>query len=289
MSAAAYGADLIRDAITSIGDPTPSWEDITPERAAVMLSTNRANRSLKKDRVIQYADDMSAGRWRATGESVKLDHEGDLIDGQNRLAAIIRSGVTIRMLVVRGVDRSAQVAMDSGVMRTTNDALSFAGYGNTSVLAATATTHYLWRRGALPHCMSVGTTRERPSREAHLAYIQDHPELQEAAQFARTIRRFKLPSGAVGAAYIELRRVADDDEASDFFHRADTMMIRGADDPIGTLVRRIADMRARRESIRPALGLYLIVRTWNAIRTGEGLSKLQVIKSGEFLPIPEPR
>lgn len=46
---------------------------------------------------------MKTGRWVLNGETICFDSNGVLRDGHHRLLAIIESGVTIEVLVVRGV------------------------------------------------------------------------------------------------------------------------------------------------------------------------------------------
>lgn len=44
---------------------------------------------------------MAQDRWEQTGNSIKIDDEGRLVDGVQRLHAVIRSGKTIEFLVQR--------------------------------------------------------------------------------------------------------------------------------------------------------------------------------------------
>jgi len=93
-------------------------EKITPDMAQEYLKFNTENyRSLSKDRVISYASDMKNGRWQFNGESIKFSENGQLIDGQHRLQAIIRAGVPVDMLVIRGVKDDVDI-YDIGAQRS---------------------------------------------------------------------------------------------------------------------------------------------------------------------------
>jgi hypothetical protein len=84
---------------------TINQEVITPAMAQEYLKFNTENyRSINNVRVISYAADMKAGRWQLNGEGIKFDTNGTLIDGQHRLQAIVRAGVPIEMLVIRGIE-----------------------------------------------------------------------------------------------------------------------------------------------------------------------------------------
>jgi hypothetical protein len=83
--------------------PTVEIVEVSPELAESWLSKNPNNRNLRRSVVDGYARDMSAERWALNGETVKFAADGHLFDGQHRLNAIIVSGATVPMVVVRGL------------------------------------------------------------------------------------------------------------------------------------------------------------------------------------------
>jgi len=103
-----------------------SVETITAKQAEKYLQFNTNNRSLRKSLVNQYAKDMAAGNWKLTHQGVAFNCDGTLLDGQHRLAAIVQSGITVQMLVARGVDSRSQLVMDDHAKRSAGDALSLA-------------------------------------------------------------------------------------------------------------------------------------------------------------------
>jgi len=107
--------------------PRTTLEMIDPETAELYLEFNKVNRRLKQTVVEKYARDMSAGRWEMTHEGIAFDVDDNLCDGQHRLKAIMLSGVTLCLLVTRGLPREAKKAMDQGEKRTAVDRLAFEG------------------------------------------------------------------------------------------------------------------------------------------------------------------
>ena len=103
-----------------------SIETITPKQAEKYLQHNTSNRNLRKSLVSQYARDMENGKWRLTHQGIAFNCDGTLLDGQHRLKAIIESGVTVQMLVARGVDSKHQLVMDDHAKRSADDALTLA-------------------------------------------------------------------------------------------------------------------------------------------------------------------
>jgi hypothetical protein len=99
--------------------------DITPEMAKAMLEHNKGNRPVKSSVVVTYARDMQKGNWKTDYNPIAFATDGTLKNGQHRLAAIIKSGVTVSMLVARDVDDEAMY--DIGANRSTPDVLHFNG------------------------------------------------------------------------------------------------------------------------------------------------------------------
>lgn len=74
---------------------------ITPEAAQMMLENNAAdNRNIKKDVVAKYVRDLETGNWEASNPGViTLWEDGTMVDGQHRLTAIVKSGISVPMTI----------------------------------------------------------------------------------------------------------------------------------------------------------------------------------------------
>lgn len=110
---------------------------ITPLMAKEALSRNTVNRRISDSRVSMYADDMRRGEWQLNGEAIVFAEDGTLINGQHRLAAIVRSGCTVQMLVVKGVKDDVSL-FDRGRNRSQSDAISMEGVLASSYTVAMA-------------------------------------------------------------------------------------------------------------------------------------------------------
>ena len=100
---------------------------ITPALAVEYLRKNTINRPLSKKRVRQLASDMANGRWRYTGDAIKFDEGGTLLDGQHRLSAVVQSGRTVKALVVTGLETKVFEVLDRGKRRSNRDVLAAKG------------------------------------------------------------------------------------------------------------------------------------------------------------------
>jgi hypothetical protein len=122
-----------------------SWEEVTPAKAASWLKKNR-NRHLRKTTVTSFAADMVNGAWSPSHQGIAFDLNGNLIDGQHRLAAIVKSGVSLWFLVCRdvpvrvdGVKANVMDVLDRGNSRSIADVLklSHGQTANQNIIAAT--------------------------------------------------------------------------------------------------------------------------------------------------------
>lgn len=96
--------------------------NVTPEIAGSWLKKNTINRKVRPSIVSKYAKDLSSGSWSMTHQGVAFDKNGNLADGQHRLMAIVKSGISVNMVVAWGVDRSG---IDRLAPRSEIDELKF--------------------------------------------------------------------------------------------------------------------------------------------------------------------
>lgn len=274
---------------------TAEFVHITPELAASWLALNiEHNRSLKSAKIAGYVRDIQSGNWVLTGEAIKFDTDGRLIDGQNRLTAVSQSGVPVWMLVVRNVKPEALINIDSGNARNTADMLTITGISekaDAKDVAAVARLYNAYRNGDVKHAAShIGGTAQLTKAEM-AEVVMSIPDIEFAARYARNVYRFlRIPIGALGVAFIEFTKI-DVGATGEFFDRIRDGIQHGPGDPFTTLSRRVTqDFQggaARR--ILPGTGLFYLFRTWNAWRDGETLTKLQTgSATSGWTPLPAP-
>lgn len=139
----------------SEAQPTPpaegvvsQWMDVDPGLAAHWLQNNFRNRPLSEDVVSAYARDMINGVWMPTHQGIAFNDRDELIDGQHRLRAVIKSGKTVRMMVtfnlpaaIEGAEMTTMDAVDRGRTRSVADQLKIQhGMKHGSVIAACCQT-----------------------------------------------------------------------------------------------------------------------------------------------------
>lgn len=260
---------------------------IGPTEAESMLERNTHNRPLRDRSVNAFAADMAAGRWDSeNGQTIVIDPEGRIIDGQHRLWAIIQSDTMHPFLVVSNVPMSAQSTVDTGTKRTFGDVLRLRGESNALQLAAIVRRTVNWEAG---HRRMRGASTP-PSHLKLLEALERHPDLRTSASVSVSVRRcIAIPSSATGLCHWLFNEI-DPVDCDAFF-----ALLRGEHDGLhkGHPVRALHDtvtrtQGSRRRHTEDELTAYLI-KAWNAWRDGRDVS-LYRFKAGGAQPetFPEP-
>lgn len=113
---------------TEIKEITPQWAS---EKLAELEQRQNKGEFVQRPpraRAIQrYTQDMKAGKWLLTHQGIAFSKAGDLLDGQNRLWAVVKSGCTVRMLVTTEVPGNgtltAMDVIDGGMTRSVGESL----------------------------------------------------------------------------------------------------------------------------------------------------------------------
>lgn len=268
---------------------TTELMDITAELAHKWLRNQNANRSIRTDRVTEFARDMRKGKWRVTGEALKFNPEGKLLDGQHRLLALLEVAeedpdFTVTILTVWNVPDDAQDVMDTNSRRTGADQFKIKGYANYAALAAAAKWSIIWERKAL----YAERSQRIVSHTDQLEFVKANPRLEEITSMAAAKSKyFFMPLGFVITAWWVLDRI-DDEQAKWFFER----MADGTNlpelHPILALRNSLILLRVQKSSMPADVYLSMTMRTWNAMRQNKNVQKMQLYKDSRPIKCPDP-
>tara|TARA_R110000751_G_scaffold55083_1_gene118216 strand:+ start:2550 stop:3398 length:849 start_codon:yes stop_codon:yes gene_type:complete len=125
--------------------------NLTPVMAEKFLTKNKGNRSVRINKVTKYSYQMSNDQWVPNGDPIRFDLEDNLIDGQHRLKAAIKSNTTlVDTIVVRGLSAQAYTTIDDGVVRKIGDVLKRENIPNAAEVGALARWMIVIERGFDP-------------------------------------------------------------------------------------------------------------------------------------------
>lgn len=125
---------------------TAGWVTVTPELAAKWLAdNNKMNRSKRNNRIGVYADQMTLEDWNSqNGLPYIFDKDGQIVDGQHRMEAQVKSGTTLEVLIVSGVEPTARPTIDDNAKRSFVDDLHMNGINSSHVKASLIAKILAW-------------------------------------------------------------------------------------------------------------------------------------------------
>jgi len=254
-------------------------EKITPAIAFRMLENfNVGNRPLSERRVEGLVALMTGGLWQANGETIIISKTGRILDGQHRLTAVVRSGVTIEFLVVRDVDSAAFHTIDTGSPRTASQIAQMAGHTNTATAAAAA--GLIWRmiRGT-PAATKISTPYV-----LEVLKVYDGIEAWAGMASNKSAKSILTPT-VMTAACVYLDSIAGRASlAADLYNGITTGSGLTTGNPVLALRNRLITYNGKRvvAALWPA-----VVRTINAMEAGDKLSRLHMTEDYGVVAAPK--
>jgi len=256
--------------------------NITAEYAKKLLSTEHESQMRRRNErhVANLARIMSGGNWQdLNGDTIVIDTDNMVIDGQHRLLAVIESGMAITTLLVTGVRPEAYYSIDlQNKTRGMRDVLAIDGYQNTTALATMLRNVWYYSRG-----ISSGG-RVVPAVQDLIGLLEsDKDRFLESIKWGRKLKGLMSVGQSSFLYYIFSDKSQAD--AQGFFTPLKTGIGFKAGDPVKLLRDRlIADSYAR-VKIPKAERLGLAITAWNSYREGKHVRCLRwARKDGNKLP-----
>lgn len=184
--------------------------DVTPEMAGNFLAKNADfQRSVRWTTVKVLEEAMKRGEWKLTHQGIAFDSNGKLVDGQHRLLAIQRSGVTVKMSVTYDIEPTCFRVMDIGARRTTSDLLNI-GKREASITTMLARLAF----------------KSPSSTQSLVIYDALEKEIGETLSVASQCRNVFSGAAAQAACVISIvKRPEDKDYILDLYHNLNTLTL----------------------------------------------------------------
>lgn len=262
-------------------------ETISPDRARQLLGRMNRNRPLSETTVTRYVVDMKAGRWASdNGQTIVMSDQGNLLDGQHRLHAVIQSGLSFPFLVAYGVAEQHFDTMDNGKNRAASDILALRGYKNTVTMSAIARLSYAYAAGA---SVSAG-----PGRLAVTSFVEAHPYIHEVSAQVMNRRAggqrggLRFPASPLGAVlFLGNHERQHDAEVEEFLEGVTTGIGLQSGDPRLALREWESIERVRgRGAILTEPGFAATARAWNAWVLNRDLVRIRGINNPTKYTLP---
>jgi hypothetical protein len=257
---------------------------ITPQLAKEILKHRKIrNRGTSTLHIHRLATAMKNGEW-VIADPILVNCDGSLIDGQHRLKAVIQANLPIGFLVIEGYDPESTFGrIGASIPRRLADWLFISGEARPDVMARVVRMAWLASVGCNP--FATGSGRRVLTGPMGMVFLDDHPYLRESVTAAPGSVNRLLPQSM--CAYLHSVFAQLDKTLADVFFV--DLVMRDEDvsegDPIYILRERLKSNRNARDKFPKPLMAALVIKAWNAVRTGESVIRLQW-QPGKGEPFP---
>lgn len=273
------------------GGVTVATETITPQMARDMLERNKMNRTIRDKWVRELASLMQAGEFILNGESLSIDSDGQILDGQHRLTACVRANTAFETVVARGLPPAVRPTVNAGVKRSFTDDLTMNGVTQAAHRHALLRKIMCWEdKGGFAQFNKTSYPRLRMTA----AYPSYAGAITECLQSAQRYERCALSKGVSPFMYWLLVMRTGSDAA--VVRKYLSILSTGSQADQDTVLIRFRSLlddwsysggRGRREGGAPN-ETYFAVRAWNAWITGQELGRWQLPPGGLSDPYTKP-
>ena len=282
---------------------TASLETIGLKWASDTLSAQRRNRPIKQSKVKGLAKAILDGKWTVNGESIILDSDGVLIDGQHRLAALIYAieklkgdeSTTIDAVVVKGVSPDAFHTIDQGEKRSLADVVAISQFACAPelavalrLLAIRLSRKKISGVGKLDHADNLKLLQDHADLAAWVEYVADLKSDNDDASWLR-------PQSLISVGYLAtisyLAAMSyDTPEVEQFLKHLCDQDHDAKDCPAVALRKALLKNRSDRDAkLKRDTLVNLVVKAMNTYLSGEKATTIK-LKEGEhpLFPAEEP-
>ncbi len=241
---------------------------ITPEMAMELLEHNHLNRPLSQAHVNRIAAQIRTGKWRFNGDTIKISDDGEVLDGQHRLWAIIEAKMPVDTIIVYGVKPDAFQTVDTiHRHRSHADALALVGVAeHRRELAAAIAWLVRFQRGVFR-----GPFARVENAEVEQMFEQ-HPAMAEAVLRAKKAVRGYASPGLIGFLYYILVN-RDPMVAERFIVTLENPTAKSVDDPFFRLRNYLVNAKLR-NGVDAIMTIALTIRAANAAHEGRKIQNL---------------
>lgn len=255
--------------------------DITPDYAKELLKLNTNNRPVRGGHVKFLSAIMTRGEFQFNGDAIRISESNVILDGQHRLLAIIKSGITLKVVVIRGLQNSAFKTIDvDGMKRTSGQVLGLNNIKNYNGVASATRLYFLLKQNGDPF-----NTTNSPSATQILNMADSNPLIAECVStitgMAWIKKYLKL---SIGSFLLAVFAEKNKEKAFEFFNMLDSGASLCSDNPIYLLRERIiSDSATVGSKIDQTYIVKLAFKTFNYYLTNKKIKCLKLVAGEKFV------
>jgi hypothetical protein len=246
---------------------------VTPELAVSLLEANQNNRPLNHQHVDRIASEITGGRWKFNGDTIKLATNRDIVDGQHRLWAIIEAKQPVESVIIYDIDPDAFSTIDTlRKPRSGADILAIHGVTHHRVVISTALQWLTrWQRKCLENYRAPVNRVENSDVERA---FKDNPGIRRAAERASKLRG--LTSVGIIAFFYFILTNRNPDLAERMLHTLENPAGVSVNDPFF----RLRAYLTQNQHKDPLMTIALMIKAANAAHEGREMRLLKWTNQG---------
>jgi len=253
---------------------------VTPKMAAEFLSKNNNNRKISKTVVRRYSTQMENNEWLLSPDGLSFDLDGNIVNGQHRLSAVIESKKTINFIVTHDVPKGIFAIIDTGKNRSGGDVLSILKIKNSNITAACVRRHIMLSKNSELNATTTGrTSRSITNQNIIKAYNTNNLLYDELVRYSISLYSKVRIYGVSDTAAIMSTLIIDKEHSKDDVLSFFKQLFTGYDvsNYTITLLREklLKNLYSKVKLTSRAKNM-LVKKTWNCYVSGKELKVLQL-------------
>jgi hypothetical protein len=244
----------------------------------------RCNRKFKPYLAERYCDEMLAGNWVLIHAGIALDTNGDLLDGQHRLAALVLAGevkpdIEVPLAITYDLEPEVALKIDVGKPKTLADILSMNGVIDVNHMGALCRLIAFYRQSTrfiendaetVPAFHPNGFKGFRPEADEVLKMVERDQSLRQRVADGRLLHKVVGVTPASFVWWVLIHEGWPDAQVEDFMLAVRDGAGLDTDDPRYAVRETLLNRRGRRgvnrDSIETAA---LLIKAWKMHLRGQ--------------------
>lgn len=254
-------------------------KNIGKEEAVDILSNNISNRKITKANVAFIKDEMVNGRFTMNGATIVISEDGELLDGQHRLTALIEADMRFDFIFVMGAKREIFKTIDTGKVRGSGDILSIEKVKNSHNMAS-----------AIRRVMDEFRTRRKTSKtgtvklsntEIYDYYINNKYELETTLDMCMSLynSEVRVITPSVASALLILFSRENKQKAKSFIREIYTGNKEFESNAAQTLRKRLLNYKIEKSRLDESIVRALAITAFKAYKENRDISKIVITKN----------
>ena len=258
---------------------------IGPEEAKFLLKLNVRNRKMKDYHLNSLAKDMSSesnwyedkSAWIFNAQPISFDVNGHLINGQNRLSAIIKSNKILIIKTFFNTDSETFKVYDTGKNKNATKILDLMSISDPSKAANIVKLHKSVTTGkGFSENVVKQSRRSMPNEDVYYSYLND-PKVVKSIQFVKKHCKNanKVLDSTCIAGYHRIFSDKSEEDANEFIEKLCNGFGLESNSPILALRKRLLRHKnGDRYHLTSKTITKLTIYAWNKFRLGEKTMQL---------------